>query len=171
MGLDQNINFSFWVGGTHSVSDGLVSAFCPGILQPAAGTAIQGKDVVICKYPSDPTVVLGYLSAVFLILSTAFGLTSGLAAALLLWPTITEQLHLARKVHHNLDNDCPTTKTGLMGGGAFVSLDSCLFWLICLMLADNAREDYLDGIDDSRMGRCAQVVNIDYDPLNAARKI
>lgn len=63
---------------------------------------------------------------------------------MLLWPTITEQIHLTHKVHHELDYACPTAKTGLLGGGAFLSLDSCLFWLVALMLADNAREDYLD---------------------------
>ncbi|XP_027121403.2 uncharacterized protein [Coffea arabica] len=76
----------------------------------------------------------------------ALGLT-GLALAMLLWPTITEQLHLSHKVHHNLQTDCPTAKTGLLGGGAFLSLDSALFWLVSLMLADNAREDYFDETD------------------------
>lgn len=69
-----------------------------------------------------------------------------MAAALLLWPTITEQLHIIRNVHHNLET-CPTAKTGLLGGGAFVSLDASLFWLVSLMLADNAREDYFDEVD------------------------
>lgn len=45
-------------------------------LQPAAGTAITGKGVVMCKYPSDPTVALGYLSVVFLIASTVAGYLS-----------------------------------------------------------------------------------------------
>jgi len=152
--------------------------------KPAAGTPIQGKDVVICKYPSDPTVVLGYLSAAFLIATTVVGyfslfypykgksvpqgalfrstsfvvffniaiLTAGLAGALLLWPTITEQLHLSRNVHRNLNTDCPTAKTGLLGGGAFLSLDSSLLWLVALMLADNAREDYLEENEKDRVG-------------------
>lgn len=42
---------------------------------------------------------------------------------------------------------CPTAKTGILGGGAFLSLDSTLFWLVALMLASNAREDYLDEIE------------------------
>uniref|UniRef100_A0A2P2KU72 Keratin-associated protein n=1 Tax=Rhizophora mucronata TaxID=61149 RepID=A0A2P2KU72_RHIMU len=144
--------------------------------KPAMGNPIQGKDTVICKYPSAPTVPLGYISVVFLVASTITGylslfypykgksipqstlfkshgfvvffnialFTGGLAAALLLWPTITEQLHLSHNVHHNLQYDCPTAKTGLLGGGALVSLDSALFWLVSLMLADNAREDYFD---------------------------
>ena len=32
-----------------------------------------------------------------------------------------------------------------------MSLDSCLFWLVALMLADNAREDHFDEAD-SRNG-------------------
>ncbi|XP_018845696.1 uncharacterized protein LOC109009603 [Juglans regia] len=144
--------------------------------KPASGTPIPGKGVVICKYPSSPTVVFGYLSTAFLVASTVVGylslfypykgrsvpqsalfknstftvffnislFTAGLGVAFLLWPTIAEQLILSRNVHHNLETDCPTAKTGLLGGGAFVSLDSSLFWLVALMLAINAREDYLD---------------------------
>lgn len=63
---------------------------------------------------------------------------------MLLWPTITEQIHLTRKVHVDHNYTCATAKTGLLGGGAFLSLDSCLFWLVALMLADNAREDFFD---------------------------
>ncbi|KHG07105.1 hypothetical protein F383_33826 [Gossypium arboreum] len=130
--------------------------------KPAAGTPISGKDVVICKYPSDPSVVLGYLSVAFLILSTLTGywslFTGGLAATLLLWPTITEHLHLIRNVHHNLSTECPTAKTGLLGGGAFVSLDSVLFWLVALMLAGNAREDHFDEVEKDRKVEHAQVL-------------
>ena len=72
--------------------------------------------------------------------------TTGLAITLLVWPTVTEQLHLTRNVHHNIETACPTAKTGLLGGGAFLSLDSSLFWLVALMLAGNAREDYFDEI-------------------------
>lgn len=74
--------------------------------------------------------------------------TTGLAITLLVWPTVTEQLHLTRNVHHNVETACPTAKTGLLGGGAFLSLDSSLFWLVALMLAGNAREDYFDEIAD-----------------------
>nr|XP_016457766.1 PREDICTED: uncharacterized protein LOC107781557 [Nicotiana tabacum]XP_016457767.1 PREDICTED: uncharacterized protein LOC107781557 [Nicotiana tabacum] len=147
--------------------------------KPAAGTAIPGKGVVICKYKSDPIVALGYLSFALLVASSVAGFlslfypyqgksipqaallkntsfvvflnialgTTGLAAALLLWPTISEQLHISRNIHHNLQTDCPTAKTGLLGGGAFLSLDSALFWLVALMLADNAREDYFQDAD------------------------
>ncbi|KAK1402986.1 Keratin-associated protein [Heracleum sosnowskyi] len=150
--------------------------------KPPSGTPITGKGVVICKYPSDPTVALGYLSFAFLVVASVTGFlslfypykgksipqaalfqntsfvvffnialgTAGLAAALLLWPTIVEQGHRSKNVHHNLETSCPTAKTGLLGGGAFVSLDSALFWLVALMLADNAREDYFEekGVTD-----------------------
>lgn len=42
-------------------------------LQPAAGTKIQGKGVIICKFPNDPTVSLGGLSIVALLISAALG--------------------------------------------------------------------------------------------------
>jgi len=161
-----------------------VLSFIAGVIaenkKPASGTVINGKGIVICKYPSDPTVVLGYLSVGFLALCTAFGYFSlfypykgksvpqaalfrstsflvffnialgvtGLAATMLLWPTITEHFHHARNIHHNLETQCPTAKTGLLGGGAFLSLDSALFWLVALMLADNAREDYFEESGD-----------------------
>lgn len=48
-------------------------------------------------------------------------------------------------MHLDLKYTCPTSKTGLLGGGgAVLSLDSALFWLVALMLADNAREDFFD---------------------------
>ncbi|KAK6122218.1 hypothetical protein DH2020_044046 [Rehmannia glutinosa] len=134
--------------------------------KPAAGTPITGKGVVICKYPSDPSVVLGYLSTAFLVVCTFAGwyslfypyqgksipqaalfqnksflvffnvavVTTGLAATLLLWSTIQEQLHHVRNIHPDLETKCPIAKTGILGGEAFVSLDSCLFWLVALML-------------------------------------
>lgn len=87
--------------------------------------------------------------------------TAGLAAALLLWPTITEQLHLSHKVHKN-PTQCPTAKTGLLGGGAFVSLDSALFWLVALMLADNAREDYFEETEIPK-GEKGQIITDELD--------
>nr|GEU33225.1 keratin-associated protein 10-6 isoform 1 [Tanacetum cinerariifolium] len=42
-------------------------------VEPASGTPITGKDVVICKYPADPTVALGHLSFGFLAASTLAG--------------------------------------------------------------------------------------------------
>ncbi|XP_059460972.1 uncharacterized protein LOC132190103 [Corylus avellana] len=65
---------------------GLIVAFCGAVSfifgvvaenkKPAAGTPITGKGVVICKYSSDPTVVLGYLSVAFLIATTVAGYLS-----------------------------------------------------------------------------------------------
>ncbi|XP_061347758.1 uncharacterized protein LOC133293235 [Gastrolobium bilobum] len=163
--------------------------------KPAAGTPIPGKDGVICKYPADPTVALGYLSVAFLIASTVAGylslfypykgkavpqgvlfkhttftvffnialFTTGLAVAMLLWPTITEQLHLTRNVHSDVNYECPTAKTGLLGGGAFLSLDSSLLWLIALMLAENAREDFFDEQDGDNKGEFGKASSDVYD--------
>lgn len=85
-----------------------------------------------------------------------------MAGTLLLWPTITEQLHLTHNVHRNLETSCPTAKTGLLGGGAFVSLDSTLFWLVALMLADNAREDYFSELGLENKGESGQVIPTEY---------
>ncbi|XP_052211621.1 uncharacterized protein LOC127814263 isoform X1 [Diospyros lotus] len=170
--------------------------------KPASGTPITGKGVVICKYPSDPTVVLGYLSVSFLAATTASGYLSlfypykgqsvpqaalfrsntflvffnlamglaGLAATFLLWPTVTEQLHIARNVHHNQQTECPTAKTGLLGGGAFLSLDASLFWLIALMLANNAREDYFEEVKSASKVEDAHVISTDCDEGDGALK-
>ncbi|XP_057515410.1 uncharacterized protein LOC130796962 [Amaranthus tricolor] len=176
---------------------GICSFICGVIAEnkkPATGTPIPGKGVVICKYPSDPTVVLGYISFGALLICTTSGymsvfypynkkaipfgalfrskallvffniawITAGLAAALLIWPTITEQFHLSQTVHRNLNYSCPTAKTGVLGGGAFVSLDSCLFWLICLMLTNNVREDYFEEVEGPRKG---EIINDDENTL------
>ena len=88
--------------------------------------------------------------------------TTGLGAALLLWPTIQERNHLNNKVHHDPNTTCPTAKTGLLGGGAFLSLDSALLWLVTLMLATNVREDYFDDAHTSfKNGKHCQVVSFD----------
>ncbi|KAK1586670.1 hypothetical protein Q3G72_004885 [Acer saccharum] len=51
-----------------------------------------------------------------------------------------------------MNTNCPTAKTGgLFGGAAFKSLNASLFWLICLMLADNTRDDYFDEEDDENL--------------------
>lgn len=70
--------------------------------------------------------------------------TMGLVATLLLWPIITEQLHLARNIHPNLAKNSSTAKIGLLGGRAFLSFNSVLFKLVSLMLADTGSEDYCD---------------------------
>ncbi|CAL9777997.1 unnamed protein product [Musa acuminata subsp. burmannicoides] len=147
--------------------------------KPTQGIPIQGKNVVICKYPSDPSVALGILSLLALLLSAIVGhvavyfpykgksvpshalfrsaallvffiiaeAISALALAMMMWVTITEGLHHSRNVHHDLGYQCPTAKTGLFGGAAFLALDASLFWFICQILTLNARADYLDEED------------------------
>lgn len=78
---------------------------------------------------------------------TALRAVSALALAMMMWVTITEGLHHSRNVHHDLGYQCPTTKTGLFGGAAFLALDASLFWFICQTLTLNARADYLDEED------------------------
>lgn len=82
--------------------------------------------------------------------SIYFRFTAGVAAAFLIWPTVTEQMHLTHNVHRDINYACPTAKTGLLGGGAFLSLDSSLLWLIALILSNNAREDYFDELDGNK---------------------
>ncbi|KAE8661328.1 Detected protein of confused Function [Hibiscus syriacus] len=57
-------------------------------------------------------------------------------------------MYLSHNVHENLSTQCPTAQTGLLGGGAFVALDSALFWLVTLMLADNARQDHFEEVEN-----------------------
>ncbi|XP_022974920.1 uncharacterized protein LOC111473743 [Cucurbita maxima] len=176
--------FSWWSSEKQWNFRGVIS-FIYGVVaenkKPASRTPIPGKGTVICQYPADPTVALGYLSVGFLLASSIAGylslfypyqgkpvprgsmfksstssiffnialFTTGLTITLLVWPTITEKIHLTRNVHQNLETACPTAKTGLLGGGAFLSLDSSLFWLVALMWAGNAREDYFDEIEEN----------------------
>lgn len=73
---------------------------------------------------------------------------SVLGFGLLLWVTITEGLHRSRSVHPtDLGYQCPTAKTGLFGGAAFVALDAALLWLVCQLLTINHRADYLEEED------------------------
>lgn len=173
-----------------------VLAFLLGVIaenkKPPYGTPIKGKDVVICKFPSDPTIAMGSLSLVALVLAAIIGhvaifypykgksvprgalfqstslsvffvvaeLVSALAFAMLLWATITEGHHRTSNIHHDMDTQCPTAKTGLFGGAAFLALDAALFWLVCQMLALNARADYLDEDDDDK-GEYGQVYAAD----------
>ncbi|KAF1885555.1 hypothetical protein Lal_00039386 [Lupinus albus] len=55
----------------------------------------------------------------FMVFFNIASFTTGLAATMLLWPTITEQIHLSHKVHSDVNYECPTAKTSLLGGGAF----------------------------------------------------
>ncbi|WOL04862.1 hypothetical protein Cni_G13584 [Canna indica] len=155
--------------------------------KPPFGIPIQENDIVICKFPNDPTIVLGSLSVVTLVLSTIVGhvgiyfpykgksissdilfksttlfsffiiaeILSIFTMALLVWTIITEGLHRSRNVHHDITTQCPTAKTGMFGGSAFLALDATLFWLVCQMLTMNVRSDYLD--EDKNEGEYGQI--------------
>ncbi|GER39791.1 hypothetical protein STAS_16428 [Striga asiatica] len=163
------------------------ASFILGILaeikKPAAGEAITGKGVIICKYPYDPSVFLGYISTALLVAASVAGYLSlfypykgksvprtaifssrwctsyisialgstVFAAIFLIWPTIQGHIHHTKNVHTDLEFDCATAKTGLLGGGAFASLNSSLLWLVALMLANNAREDYFQDAESSEL--------------------
>ncbi|CAD5162989.1 unnamed protein product [Musa acuminata subsp. malaccensis] len=161
--------------------------------QPPFGTPIQAKDAVICKFPDDPSILLGTLSVVTLVLAAIAGhvavyfpykgksvprnalfrsatlstffvlaeVLTVLALVMLLWTTISESLHRSRNVHRDLTTQCPTAKTGLFGGGAFLALDAALFWLVCQMLTLNARSDYLD--EDDTKGEYVDVCTTEFD--------
>ncbi|KAI3468460.1 hypothetical protein Pfo_025123 [Paulownia fortunei] len=165
--------------GIHSFRRRIQERF-PG---PPAGEVISGKGVVICKYPSDPSIFLGYISTALLAAASIAGYrslfypykgksvpqaaifgsqwcisyfsvalgTSVFAAIFLIWPTVQGHLHHTRNVHTDLEFDCATAKTGLLGGGAFASLNSSLFWLVSLMLATNAREDYFQDTEKNEL--------------------
>lgn len=82
-----------------------------------------------------------------------------LAAGMLSLVTITELLHLTNNVHQDMNTTCPTAKTGLFGGAAFLALNASLFWLICLMLADDIRTYYFEEQEDSK----SQVFTTEFD--------
>ncbi|XP_031503954.1 uncharacterized protein LOC116266761 [Nymphaea colorata] len=94
--------------------------------------------------------------AVFFAIAT---LVSVLAGILMLWATTSESLHIKHKFHKDLNYACPTAKTGLFGGAAFLALDSTLLWLVCQMLTLNSRADYEEEEDSS--GDYGQVLTTD----------
>lgn len=67
---------------------------------------------------------------------------------MMLWVTVTELLHHLKNVHHEMAYACPTAKTGLFGGAAFLNLDAMLLWLVIMMLVSNVREDLNRPDDD-----------------------
>ncbi|XP_078434576.1 keratin-associated protein (DUF1218) [Wolffia australiana] len=109
---------------------------------------------------SVPTEALFRSTTLLVFFTIAIGVTV-LAEGMMIWATVTEALHRSHNVHHNLESDCPTAKTGVFGGAAFLALDAALFWLICQMLALNARADYLDEDEDNK-GDYGQVLTTDY---------
>ncbi|OVA19336.1 Protein of unknown function DUF1218 [Macleaya cordata] len=112
------------------------------------------------KGQSVPRDALFQSTTLVVFLGIAVGM-SVLGGLLMLWATISESLHRIDNVHHGLDYKCPTAKTGLFGGAAFLCLDAALFWLICQMLTLNARADYLE--EDDPKGQYGQVLATDYD--------
>ncbi|KAJ0978512.1 hypothetical protein J5N97_013986 [Dioscorea zingiberensis] len=145
-------------------------AFILGVIaenkKPAAGTPIQGKDVIICKYPRKAikkSILFQNMTLLvfFIVALVVFVLAEGM----MMWATITEGLHRSLNVHHDLQTQCPTAKTGLFGGAAFLALDASLFWLVCQMLTQNVRADYFD--EDDPKGDYGQVLATDYDANGA----
>eukprot|EP00249_Psilotum_nudum_P024745 c29285_g1_i1 orf=368-976(+) len=102
------------------------------------------------------------LLVTFIVLSFILFFT---AEGLLMWVTISEASYHVNNVHLGT-SDCPTAKTGLMGGAAFLALDTTLFWLVCQMLTMNAREDYLL-FDQDEKGSYGEVVTADYTSAGA----
>jgi hypothetical protein len=90
------------------------------------------------------------------------------AEALLLWATILESVHRSHNRHITLVGSCPTAKSGLFGGAAFMALDSTLFWLICLMLTVNVRADHFGYEDEDLKGTYDDVTTTDYGPALGA---
>ncbi|OMO73864.1 hypothetical protein COLO4_26821 [Corchorus olitorius] len=174
-----------------------VQSFIYGIVaenrKPTYGTrqvSTQG-DRIICKYSSDPSVVLGFLSIASLAISVlkekakikasaikqslklfiiyllkpvvldwlGTRALSTLAAVILCWMTISELIHLTNNVHRDMNTSCPTAKSGLFGGAAFLALSASLFWLISLMLAYDVRTYHLEEQEDTK----AQALKTDYD--------
>eukprot|EP01018_Ginkgo_biloba_P008098 Gb_03887 [translate_table: standard] len=130
-------------------------------------SSVSGMVAIFFPYKgrSIPTNALWRSMALIVFLAIATVL-SFLALALLMWVTITESLHRTHNIH-NIGAACPTAKTGLFGGAAFLALDASLFWLICQMLTLNAREDYEDEEEDTK-GQYGQVMATDYIPAAVA---
>jgi hypothetical protein len=70
--------------------------------------------------------------------------------------TTSEAAHHVQNMHHDPAYACPTGEIGVLGGATFLNLDAMLFWIVCLMLVCNVREDYFDehgrGADNASVG-------------------
>ncbi|CAK7339785.1 unnamed protein product [Dovyalis caffra] len=159
--------------GEASMSKGVVTCKYPsdpsvffGFLSIAALVACTLVGVYSILYPYKgkpvPYKALFHGTAMLVFFQIAL-LVSMLAVGMLLWATTTEIIHLTKNVHHHNMAKCPTAKTGLFGGAAFLALDASLFWLICLMLASNAREDYFGEAEDDQKGEYGQVLITEYE--------
>ncbi|OMO83269.1 hypothetical protein CCACVL1_11464 [Corchorus capsularis] len=93
---------------------------------------------------------------VFFLITLALSM---LAAVILCWMTISELVHLTNNVHRDMNTSCPTAKSGLFGGAAFLALSASLFWLISLMLAYDVRTYHFEEQEDTK----AQALKTDYD--------
>lgn len=69
---------------------------------------------------------------------------SAMAFVLTLWATVSQFFILKHNVHHDMGMQCPTAKTGLIGGAGFMSLNTALMWYIVFMLSQNRKEDIFD---------------------------
>ncbi|KAL5548890.1 hypothetical protein UlMin_004121 [Ulmus minor] len=117
-------------------------------LVPATRTPITRQGVVICKYPYDPIVALRNLSFTFLLISTVAGFLS------LFYPYKGKSLPQAALFRNTIF----VVFLNIAVGDAFVSLDSALLWLVALMLADNASEDYFKEVEADPKGDYGQVI-------------
>ncbi|KAG9450143.1 hypothetical protein H6P81_010108 [Aristolochia fimbriata] len=132
-------------------------------------SAVLGWFAVFYNYNgvSVPRSALFKNTALFWFFIISVGL-SIIGEIMMIWATASEGFIRSKNVHHDLDTDCATAKTGLFGGAAFVALDAALMWLICIMLTQNAREDFLDVSDPK--GDYGQVTTSDIDAISAARR-
>ncbi|XP_057431295.1 uncharacterized protein LOC130724139 [Lotus japonicus] len=71
--------------------------------------------------------------------------SSGVASYVLLRSTLItggELAHLTINIHNGPIYECPTAKIDILEVGAVLSLLSSMLWLVALMLAGNAREEF-----------------------------
>jgi len=116
-------------------------------------TAVLGGVALVFPYQGKRVPIGSLFKSKSLLTFTLLSVVIFLVAeALLLWATILESIH-RHQFNGKVDptGACPTAKTGLFGGAAFLALDSTLFWLICLMLAVNARADHFDSFEEENL--------------------
>jgi hypothetical protein len=135
-------------------------------------TAVKGLVAIVFPYQGKRVPVRALFKSTSLLTFTILSVVIFLVAeALLLWATILESLH-RRQFNGKVDptGSCPTAKTGLFGGAAFLALDSTLFWLVCLMLTVNARADHFNSFEEEDLkGSYADVANAqEYAPALGA---
>ncbi|KAK3135338.1 hypothetical protein QOZ80_5BG0417760 [Eleusine coracana subsp. coracana] len=136
--------------GLATASFGVLSFVLAELKKPPAGL---GALAVFFPYGGRRVprkALLGY-TPLYVFFHVAVGVTvAGLGMTM--WPTVAEAAHRVRNVHRDPGYACPTAKTGVLGGAAFLNLNAMLFWIVCLMLAGNVREDYFDDGDGDAEG-------------------